>query len=222
MFDPFSRPSASVAAACGLALAFGTQSLAQFSPPDISNNVDEPDRFVLSEGSNTVSGSVSNAAQPGGDPDFFTLVVPDGWRIDRIELTNYTGAAVSFFGFAEGDSLPAVPTQDGATFTAEADGFALIGADQIGGQLFFPLVIGDVNIPGEPPTPPLISTPRFDPIAGLGPGSYAFVFEETSAIAVNYELDFQVSQAIPEPSSALLTVGTTALLSLRRRRRANA
>lgn len=186
---------------------------------DLSNDRLNPTRVTLVAGNNVFFNTVAQSNTPDGDIDYFTVDTGPNLRIDAVELTFYEGNAVSFIGFEDGETLSHNPSNEQELFTAAALGFALVSETDIG-NLLRPLVQGDVTLDRESEERTRLiplDEPRFD-LDGLGPGVYAFVFQETGFVPATYELDFQTS-VIPEPTSALLAGVPAALLGLSRRRR---
>lgn len=173
------------------ASSFGAVVYSEASSGDLSGAFAAPTAIVLSNGANTVSGSIGNngdtGATNGRDADYFTFNIAAGSTVNAITIDSYTFSpndpGVSFLGYVASGSFTG---QTGG----DIDGSAFINA---GSGDFLPALAG----------------------GPLGPGTYSIWLQETSANVVDYELT--ISQ-IPEPGSAAL-FGIAALgLVLRRRR----
>ncbi|MEM1026578.1 MAG: hypothetical protein AAGJ38_00680 [Planctomycetota bacterium] len=192
---------------------------------DLSDDPLNPTVIPLTQGSNAIGGDVISSGSGSflSDIDFFTVVVPDGLQLESVILSRYEAPAVSFLGFNPGDLVSADPSSDGvsqAIFADGALGFALVGQNLLGQNLFTNLADGDVTIDPltDLPSRLLADARRFDPNQALGAGSYAFVFQDTGPIRVVYELDFVVA-AVPEPSAlGLLLCAGLPFLTHRQRR----
>ena len=192
---------------------------------DFSDDRLNPTRFVLSAGDNALDNAVvlSGNAPPAGDIDFFTVTVPAGLEVRDLLLTRYEAPAVSLVGFAAGALLPASPAvpEEQASFAALADGFTLVGAAEVGGNLLADLRRADVTVDPTTDEPDLRRPDAPDPDAPLPAGDYAFVFQDTGPARMIWELNF-VTTPVPEPATA----GTLVLLGggglLRRPGRAGA
>ncbi|MEM1108479.1 MAG: PEP-CTERM sorting domain-containing protein [Planctomycetota bacterium] len=190
---------------------------------NFSDDISNPTVITLTDDL-TIENTVVNSgsALANADTDFFTIVVPSGLQIDRISLSRYAEVndsgqlndntdAVSFFGVEEGSTLshnPAGNAQDQADFEEDASGFTLVDANIVGSDLRFRLATADIlGVPRRPDP----SEWGLDPFSPLPSGSYAFVFQDTGARKIFYELSFETS-VIPEPSSFLL-LGLAVLIS---------
>ncbi len=159
---------------------------------DLSNNGLAPSGpFVLTLGSNPVTGSYG--AQGGvPDRDYFSFVVPVGYRLDQVLVgAGFTaGGSVSFIGIEVGPQVTVDPTSGS---TGNLLGFALVGAGDIGTDI--------LNQLGGP----------------LGEGTYSVWIQETRQGVFPYEYRFQVA-VIPEPGVAMVAVAVGGGLLGRRRR----
>ena len=192
--------------------------LVDASADDLSDNIFEPNLITIGEDgvtgftiTNSVFESDLSNGETGnkfGDIDFFNVEVASGFQLDDIELEFFDGGGLAFFGFAQ-DVLggnPAIADEQ-AAFVETALGFTLIDGSE--NSLFSDLAQGaDGVLPGA----------AFDPSNSLGPGTYAFVFQNTGPNVNNYSLTFTGS-AIPEPTSTLLLTGLGAISVLYRRNR---
>jgi len=191
---------------------------------DTSNDFTDPTRITLTLGSNVLQESIgfseAEALSPGsGDLDFFTLEVPTGLQLDSILVTETTGFAAAFLGFAAGPTLDGSPALDDAgrvAFANQALGFTLINFGSVDQNLLPELSTG-LN------TGQAISPVRFDGNAPLAAGDYAFVLQNRGEEILGFTFDFQTSAvvaSVPEPAAAgiLLLLGGFGMM--RRQRRA--
>lgn len=201
----------------GLAVSLSLPAAGVCAQADLSDDSTNPTVITLTDGLTAFENTVVNSGTglPNADIDFFTIVVPTGLQIDRISLTRYEpDGAFSFFGFEEGPTVSADPSgsmQDQTTFSENALGFALVGANQLNNDLRRALADGEVNTGAL-----LAGNRRFDPTVALPAGTYAFVFQDTGALEITYELSFEAS-VIPEPNSLAL-LGLLGMASLYRGR----
>ena len=185
---------------------------------DLSDNISDPNLITI--GADGVTGfTITNSVfesdlsngvtgNPFGDIDFFNVEIASGFQLDDIELISFDGGGLAFFGFAE-DVLggnPALADEQGA-FIETALGFTLIDGSEA--SLFEDLAAGaDGIFPGM----------AFDPSNSLGPGTYAFVFQNTGPNVNNYSLTFTGSRSVvPEPSAAMSLAAFGAICLARRR-----
>lgn len=176
---------------------------------DLSNDIANPTVLDLVPGSNLIIGATEPGANgsPEIGPDIFTVTIGATEFLSSIGLNEYVGTDdidinQSFFAVQSGPSIA-----EGTLLANDPPylGAALIGAapgaqegDNILDDLGLSVPIAEQEFVG------------FDP-AGLGPGTYTFLIQETVGDGIErYELDFAV-EAIPEPATIL---GASAALGL--------
>jgi len=177
---------------------------------DLSGNWLAPTTLTLDAGSNHVNGSfgqipVTPTLQSlpgviGFDLDYLTVIVPTGFQLNALVLDSLNpGGANSFLGVQNGPQMTMPPT---STDPGVLLGWNHIFRNQQGANLL--PVLG-------------VSGP-------LAAGSYTFWINETDSSALwSYGLDFQVTAAVPEPSTyAMLLLGIGLLACAARRRRSTA
>ena len=158
---------------------------------DLSGNLASPTPLVLNNGANTIVGQMGDngdtGATNGRDADYFSFIVGAGSSVTAINVDLYTFS----------------PNDPGVSFFGYTSGssFTGQGAGDIDGQALFNAASGDV-------LPSLAG-------GALGPGTYSFWLQETSANVVNYQLTFT---QIPEPSAGIFALLGTLGIALRRRR----
>jgi len=145
---------------------------------DLSDLAGAPTALLLGLGANTVT-----ATSERNDPDFLTISVPNGSRLDAIILDAFTGTPVSFVGVQNG------PTWTEGTGT-NIDPANLLGWAHFGENLAVDLLV-DIGA-GD-------GAHGFDP--PLSSGDYTLLLQERRS-AVTYAMNFNVS--VPEPSSITL------------------
>lgn len=167
-------------------LMMGDLSDDQFAPTDIG---------VLTTGSNTVTGSTTNAPL---DRDFWTFTIAPGDEL--------TGIVIDSFGPRENNSFIALVS--GTEFTTIEDASGYLGATLIG-NASFGAGVGDNVLPNIGQA--LLGGTGFT--GSIGPGTYSLWFQETADV-IDYSFDLRV---VPAPGAAgLLAVG--GLAAMRRRR----
>ncbi len=160
---------------------------------NLSADQDFPSAFTLSNGVNSLIGSV----QGGGDfQDWVAVTIPTGFQLTAYTNSVYVSAdPVSFTGFQAG------PTFVGSPFSASSHlGYMHFGTNVANGTYPLMNVVG-INLL------PIMADPNAAPFAQgftvpLGPGDYTFLIMQLGALT-NYQFDFTVV-AVPEPSSLLL------------------
>jgi hypothetical protein len=147
---------------------------------DLSDSGLGPTPLTVVAGENQILGELSNTAN-GTDPDYFTFTVPSGLELTAIVVLpgTTTGPEGTFFAVQAGNQVTVPP--DAPDFTGLL-GFTsyLAGNGNI---------ITDVGLPGNGATgfiPP------------LGPGTYAFLVQDTAEGTFNYGLNFQLLAAAPD------------------------
>lgn len=166
---------------------------------DLSNDRLAPTPFTLDAASNVLSGSVTAL---GPDRDYFTVIVPSGFALSQIILNQYASSNTrAFIGVQEGSTFTVPPTATGPDGLL---GYMHFGFDQaIPSDLLDDLAVSN---------PPGFSIP-------LAAGSYSFWINQTETDLTAYQLNF-VTTAVPEPSTWLtVLVSSAMLLQLRPRRR---
>jgi hypothetical protein len=179
---------------------------------DLSNNNLVPTVLPgLSVGANDVIGTITGSNRVPTDPDFFTITIPVGFKLDAITLK-----AFSFTNNIGTGSFLAV--QAGTQITSTTDGSALLGtalagspSAPLGSDLLAALSANSLVGGVSHFTPPLqAGTDTFWFQEGAGPN--------VSAV-VNYDFAFQLS-AVPEPASlVLMSLGLAAVAGVAWRRR---
>ena len=189
---------------------------------DTSNDINNPTRITLSEGSNFLTDTIALSGDetliPGtGDLDFFTLIVPEGLQLDSLLVSETNELSSAFFGFAAGSTLAGNPAVEGPgrdAFIDQALGYTLLNLGSLNRNLLPELSTGQV-------TDQSIDPVRFDGNAPLGSGEYAFVLQNRQADELTFTFDVQTSAtAVPEPTSAGLLLVFSGLGLLRRKRKA--
>lgn len=167
---------------------------------DLSGDFSNPDSIAFMLGSNTIIGSMGNNGFTGGtdvpgyevDADYFTFSIGAGEQLSAINVDSFTFApsnpGVSFMAYVAGTS-----------FTGQ-------GGGDIDGTAFF--LDGSGNI-----LPTLAGGALF-----LGEGDYSIWIQETADTVVDYQLTFDVSTAVPEPTGAAV-LALMAIGCVGRRRR---
>jgi hypothetical protein len=171
---------------------------------DLSNNGLNPTVLTLGVGSNEILGSTGQLAGVS-DRDYFTFTVPSNLKVTQIIEEAGTqaggGQSLGFFAVQSGTQVT-LPTN-----TATAAGLL--------GWIHYGPTATDINILPAMGIPANGSSGFIPP---LGPGSYAFWLQDTSAGTFNYGLNV-VLAPIPEPSAgALIITGFFALCWFFRRR----
>ena len=162
---------------------------------DFSDDPDAPtDLGSLGVGISNISGQTGS-----GERDHVTFTIDAGFEITSLLITDFApvAGAGSFLGLAEGDTVPGA-----------ADEFLFAGLVDVG-ETDAPLELlggGGGSFGGS-------SVP-----ATLGPGDYAFLFNEAGATTPIYAAQITVSQTVPEPSSAIVLAGLGMFAARRRRK----
>jgi hypothetical protein len=147
---------------------------------DLSNSGLAPTSLAVAEGENQILGTLGTGAN-GTDLDSFTFTVPSGLELTAIVVLpgTTTGPLGTFFAVQSGNQVTVAP--DAPDFTGLLGfTFYLAGNGNI---------ITDVGLPGNGATgfiPP------------LGPGTYAFLVQDTAEGTFNYGLNFQLIATAPD------------------------
>lgn len=181
-----------------------------------SSNGSTPTLVDYVVGSNFVNGTVSSDAEISNTRNFYTFVIDPGQQLDAIVLdslsvTNPDGTPSTDRGFLAliAGSTAQTPAQNTATFTF----------NNLGGGLYGPDTNANIRIGDDALV--FLSTGGNSGGTGfsaIGPGNYTFVIQQTGAEVSEFSLDFQISTAVPEPTSAIVLAGL-GLAGLARRRR---
>lgn len=193
------------------------------SSGEISNDFANPTNFDFQLGVNRVIGNAGDNGQSGGanassqltgiDADFFSVTIQEGQQLSAIfvqsfNTTPFLDGALSFIGFTNGSAFNAplnVSTTDLAGFTLFNEELVFNPDPDLRNLL----------------TDSISTAPSLNSGAPLTAGTYTFLVQETtSALEVDYSLDFIIEPApVPEPSStALFALSSLALLTRRKRR----
>ncbi|MEM6435979.1 MAG: hypothetical protein AAF773_19315, partial [Cyanobacteria bacterium P01_D01_bin.115] len=164
---------------------------------DISDDPNNPVGLALVEGTTQLSASTG-----GGDQEYVTVTVPDGFQLESILLEDYSQSDVSFIG-----------VQEGATFTEPLDNSAELG-EFLGYSLFGISAVGtDIldNI-GNGSNGPGFGGQGFS--GPLPAGTYTFAIQQLDGPS-DYTLAFNVSAATvtPPPTGDLPVVSFEAIPS---------
>jgi len=164
---------------------------------ELSDNYLAPTPFTVEAGANTITGTL---AGNGGDLDMVQLIVPAGLRVTGLFLEAFSGGNNgSFLMMQPGATLSSPPS---STF-ADPVGFSILAPTGVGTDL-----LPSITFPSLPTLAPFYGA------SALEAGSYAVWLNETGA-ASSYTLRFE---AVPEPSTGLLTIAALAALTSRRQR----
>jgi MYXO-CTERM domain-containing protein len=177
-------------------MARGSTIWDEFASGDLSDNRLSPNLFNLSVGSNVLVGFMAGADGQGAfDREFFSVTVPAGATLERIDLLFYESPdEAAFIGIQPGAIFEPDPSDVGP---GDLLGFTLFGPPDVGTDL-----LADMSMLGQG-----FSTP-------LGAGTYAFWAQQTGD-ATAWTASFIV---VPTPG----VVGALALgaMATMRRRRA--
>jgi hypothetical protein len=145
---------------------------------DLSTDPNAPTALALAMGSNVVIGTTGN---PGViDRDYVTFTLAPGQILVGLVLVSLSPDNLAFASFNAG-ATSFVPS--GATAASFLAGIHPAGAN-VGSNLM-PLFVSS-SVTGNS-----LATPD------LGPGTYSFLFQQTSPITQSYSLDFVVTSAVP-------------------------
>ncbi|NEP16792.1 MAG: hypothetical protein F6J97_07785, partial [Leptolyngbya sp. SIO4C1] len=148
---------------------------------DISNNPNSPLELPLSEGTTRLS-----ATTGGGDQEYVTVTVPDGFQLDSLVLESYTPNDVAFVGVQEGSTF--TEPLDNSADTSEFLGYTLFGAGAAGTDILDNIGNGSngADFGGQGFEGPLPA------------GTYTFALQQLGADS-DYTLAFNVGEATVEP-----------------------
>ena len=175
---------------------------------DISGSGAAPTQFSLVEGSNTISNTVVNAQGTGTtttrDVDIFTVLVPEGFTLSEVNITNFVSADdVGFAAVIEGNSFPV----DFASNGLDSSGF-------LGIALF-----GDNNNLLEDLSDGIGSNPiiGFDSdvglVGGIGGTSYTFLVQQNGDNVIDFTFDFVLTETASTATAFTATASTVKLES---------
>ncbi|MEB3356617.1 MAG: DVUA0089 family protein [Synechococcales bacterium] len=152
---------------------------------DISDDPASPLELPLSEGTTQLS-----ATSGGGDQEYVTVTVPDGFQLDSLVLESYSaGSDVAFIGVQEGSTF--TEPLDESADTSNILGYALFGQGQASTDILDNIGNGSGAIGFDGPLPS---------------GTYTFALQQLGANS-DYTLAFNVSEATSiEPPPAELPV----------------
>ena len=160
-----------------------------------SNRLAPTNLGVLGVGTNTIVGSVTLS-----DLDYFTFTVPANTFFTQMNLAAH-GSNTSFIAIQSGSVFTEAPA---TVNPANLLGWVHPGPALVGTDLLDNLAASNLAVP-----------PAQGFSVPLGPGSYVFWMQQTSAVPTPYTWDVVV---VPEPSvAALLAAGLGALALARRR-----
>ena len=207
--NSFATLRRSILAALVFALfaSISTSANAQVVFDDVNGNASSdgaaPTSVAFSLGSNIINGTVTS---PGNVRNFYTFTIGAGQELsaidlDAISVVDAAGAVSSDPGF--------YALIDGTTGTNPVDGFANLGGDLYGPSSLGVDLLAGISDGGES------SGSGF---SSIGAGDYTFVIQQTGDEVSSFSLDFQVTTAVPEPTSTVLLAGL-GLVGLARRRR---
>ena len=148
--------------------------------PDLSSDPAAPTPIVFAMGGNTILGSVGNTGSPVDIRDYITFTIPSGQVLGALNLLSYAPDNLGFTAFNAG-ATSFIPS--GATDAMFLAGIHVSSA-MVGTNLM-PLYVTDhVTVNGLP-------APQ------LGPGTYCFLIQQTSAITTTYGLEFVLEAGVP-------------------------
>lgn len=169
---------------------------------DASTAAAAPTSISVGLGENTIIGSVINSNNATvGDRDFFTFTIQPGQLLTGIFQNSFSPTNRGFHAINAG-STGIAPSGPGAGDTSQFLGSAHLDP--------FP---ADLNLLPDLGTP-LAGIGFTGP---LGAGDYTYVVQQTSNLVSSYSLSFVV-EAVPEPSSLVLSGILFGIAGLRRTR----
>jgi hypothetical protein len=147
---------------------------------DLSTDPNAPTPIVFANGSNTITGTVSNSAAVGGDRDYITFTISAVQVISEINLLAYSPDNLSFLALNAGSTSFVPSAATNASFLSGIH----VGASLVGSNLLIPFTTSSV-------TTNHLSTPL------LMPGTYCFMIQQTNNIVESYSLEFVVQTPLP-------------------------
>ncbi len=167
---------------------------------DLSNSKTAPTPVSVAEGANTISGTTVAANDPTGDPDFFTVTVPEGTELSALTLDSFSGDDIAFAGVVSGSDFDVNLSSATALL-----GWTHFSGANVGSDILPQMGTGGGAIGFTPPLPA---------------GDYSFLIQETGTTVVSYSVTLQLSAVSSGggaaifssvlPSSRSVQVGTTA------------
>lgn len=138
---------------------------------NLSTNVAAPTPIVFAVGSNTIKGSVINAGAQ--QRDVIRFVIPEGHLLTSVFLHQYSADNIGFSAINEGVHSYVPSPETDLFFTS---GIHVVQSD-VGTDLMDRFVDRAVT-----------TESLFD--SELPPGNWCYLFQNTSPVLVNYELEF--------------------------------
>ena len=175
-----------------------------------SGDGDAPTEVTFSLGSNIINGTVTS---PDNTRNYYTFTIGAGQELSAINLDSISVSV--------GDPVVDNPADPG--FFALVAGTTSVVPNSsddlpdfvnLGGDLFAPADAG-ADLLARIADGGISSGSGF---SNIGAGDYTFVIQQTGPEASSFSLDFQVTTAVPEPTSGILLAGL-GLVGLARRRR---
>jgi hypothetical protein len=177
---------------------------------DLSSDRLNPTRVVLDYGTtgnngqpggNVVSGSLERSASGLVDRDYFTVVVPAGYRLTQLLVGNQTtvGGGGSFIGMAAGTVMPVLEDASSAAGLLGWKVYRLADRQTD--------ILDDMAMAGNGASG--FASP-------LGAGEYTFWVQELATGTFSYRFNLVLSP-VPAPAPWVLMAGGLALLGWRRR-----
>lgn len=146
---------------------------------DLSTDPNFPTPLVFGSGLNGVIGTCGNVGSPADVRDYITFTIPAGRKLLALNLNVYAPDNLGFAAFNSGASS-FIPS--GATAAMFLAGIHPSGA-MMGSDILPQFVCCSV-------------TGNSLPAPELGPGTYCFLIQQTSAITTSYELEFFLDGAV--------------------------
>ncbi|MEL4896708.1 hypothetical protein [Crocosphaera sp. Alani8] len=142
---------------------------------DFSDDPNSPESLVLEEGANTLE-----ASSAGGDQEYVTVTVPEGFQLDSIELESLSsGGDLAFIAVQEGTVF--TEPLDNTADTSELLGYFLFNAGSVGSDILGNIGNGAGAIGFTGPLPSGDYTFALQQLDG--PSEYELIFN-TSAVGV--------------------------------------
>ena len=165
---------------------------------DLASDVATPtDLGLVDLGKNTISGTLLNSVN--FDPDVFSFTVAAGQQLDMVSLTSLSSTGERhFLAFHNGPLNQSLASENWITTLVDSsdldDNFLTIGSLEN--------TYGGTGLPGGP----------------VGAGTYHIWLQETDGQDYDYTFSVSTSQAIPEPSSAVVALLGICAFAMRRRK----